>query len=249
MLETSIMYALQGNPNVIRLIACQRTPQVALVTKLYDCNLFELLHEKPIVPDYNLRYAALFAYDMLNGMCAMHALGLAHLDIKPQNFLVEKMDPSRNATGLMFRVVVTDFGLTKQLENADQIKGRKKSLAAGLSYRYAPLEAFSIFENQEYADLVLKDVYKAIDVYGVAVCINELMTRDIPWGMTPYHEVMAKVRTGLRPRTLNKCPRGQDQTVFAAMTEMTVRGWAQDWRQRPEMPQLLATMKSLLILP
>lgn len=59
---------------------------------------------------------------ILDGLDHLHAKGVAHWDLKPENFLVE-MSP-------LFRVVITDFGLSKVVIDA----GLQKTFCGTLKY-------------------------------------------------------------------------------------------------------------------
>lgn len=69
--EVSVMYSLQDCENIIKIIGCARVPKVTMVTKLYRMNLKEFAITKPIV-ELDMKLVASLAYDMLNGIDAMH---------------------------------------------------------------------------------------------------------------------------------------------------------------------------------
>lgn len=51
---------------------------------------------------------------ILDSLSHLHAKGVAHCDLKPENFLVEKKP--------FFKVVITDFGLSKVVTNNTLLK-------------------------------------------------------------------------------------------------------------------------------
>ncbi len=53
----------------------------------------------------------LYSYQMLRSIAYIHALGICHRDIKPQNILLEKDE------GFQSKIYLVDFGLSKQFLN------------------------------------------------------------------------------------------------------------------------------------
>ena len=60
--------------------------------------------------------AALIIRDLISGLHALHAHGILHLDIKPENILFNSMDDDA-------KIKITDFGLSKLFTNAQEGKG------------------------------------------------------------------------------------------------------------------------------
>lgn len=145
--EVSVMHLLQFSSNICTFVGCSQNP-LAIVTKLYMCSWLEVIHKNHKLTyngnylPYDMRMLLAFSMDFVQSLADMHSMELAHLDVKPGNCLIEAVDPSQNSTGFPFRLVMTDFGLTRVLvEEA----GRNKNVARGL--RYVLLLGFSCKEN------------------------------------------------------------------------------------------------------
>ena len=104
----------------------------------------------------------------------VHRAGLLHLDVKPENILLQGgapdgSTPTRNTPGL--RAVLLDFGLTRKLETAT-------------GYATARLDAFARFGTAGYAPL---EQYSRsgqtgayTDVYALAATLYFLLTGHAP---------------------------------------------------------------------
>jgi serine/threonine protein kinase len=85
-------------PNVIRVIEFREMPEPMIIMDYY--NLGNIM-EAGVAYD---QYVTVVG-QILDGLHHLHAKGVAHRDLKPENFLVEKIP--------FFKVVITDFGLSK----------------------------------------------------------------------------------------------------------------------------------------
>ena len=105
------------------------------------------LKMKQMVPNLLVK---LYAYQMLRGIGYIHALGICHRDIKPQNILVDFQTHNLR---------LCDFGSAKQLVPGEP----NVSYICSRYYRAPEL----IFGNSNYST--------QIDVWSVGCCIAELM--------------------------------------------------------------------------
>ena len=118
-----------------------------------------------IPEDVALRYTNQLA----SALCFIHQKRMMHLDIKPSNIL---LDDEGN-------VVLIDFGLAKQYDNA----GRQTSTTpVGISHGYAPIE--------QYRSGGVSAFSPATDIYSLGATLYKLLT-----GTTPP-EAMDIVATG-----------------------------------------------------
>lgn len=253
--EVAVIHSLQFCDNIMKFFGCSRLPQLVMVTRLYSMNLSDYLHNPRNVLDLNLAIG--FSHDVISAIAAVHHCQFAHLDMKPLNLLVEEM-PNRalNYTRQRYRLVLCDFGLARLNCADDPIKGRKQSTQIGLSYRYAGPEGFYIFENQFDAQSGSKakvriEVYQSMDVFATAVTINEILSREIPFGPTiTYDAVKASIHAGGRPRKLLNFtydPMQDVKTPLGVLNRIVEGGWLQEWKTRPRASELLEEVKRIIV--
>lgn len=112
----------------MRVIEFRESPDPLIIMDYYE-------HGKITKADVAYdQYVTAFG-QILDGLGHLHAKGVVHRDLKPENFLVEKFP--------FFRVVITDFGLSKVVRDATVLKtfcGTLKYLAPeafpGISHGY-----------------------------------------------------------------------------------------------------------------
>lgn len=144
-------------PNVMRVIEFWESPHPLIIMDYYEHgNITEA------VVAYD-QYPTAFG-QILDGLGHLHARGVAHRDLKPENFLVEKFP--------FFKVIITDFGLSKVVKDATVLKTFCGTL------KYLAPEAFPGV-SQGYDS--------SIDVWATGVIILEWLY-DIPQPPTvPKH--------------------------------------------------------------
>lgn len=136
-------------PNVMRVIEFWESPHPLILMDYYKHgNITEA------VVAYD-QYPTAFG-QILDGLGHLHAKGVAHRDLKPENFLVEKFP--------FFKVIITDFGLSKVVKDATVLKTFCGTL------KYLAPEAFPAV-SQGYDSL--------IDVWATGVIFFEWLY-DIP---------------------------------------------------------------------
>ena len=119
-----------------------------------------------IPEDVALRYTNQLA----SALCFIHQKRMMHLDIKPSNILLDDED----------NVVLIDFGLAKQYDNAGQ---QTSTTPVGISHGYAPIE--------QYRSGGVSAFSPATDIYSLGATLYKLLT-----GTTPP-EAMEIVATGV----------------------------------------------------
>ena len=119
-----------------------------------------------IPEDVALRYTKQLA----SALRFIHQKRMMHLDIKPSNILLDDED----------NVVLIDFGLAKQYDNAGQ---QTSTTPVGISHGYAPIE--------QYRSGGVSAFSPATDIYSLGATLYKLLT-----GTTPP-EAMDIVATGV----------------------------------------------------
>jgi serine/threonine protein kinase/Tfp pilus assembly protein PilF len=94
---------------------------------------------------------------MVEGLAALHAAGIIHRDIKPNNVMLDSSGPE-------LRLSIMDFGLAR-LHEPDETLGAH-SLVAGTPGYMAPE--------------VLQGPSKAADIFALGVLLQEVLTRERP---------------------------------------------------------------------
>ena len=119
-----------------------------------------------IPEDVALRYTKQLA----SALRFIHKKRMMHLDIKPSNILLDDED----------NVVLIDFGLAKQYDNAGQ---QTSTTPVGISHGYAPIE--------QYRSGGVSAFSPATDIYSLGATLYKLLTGTVP------PEAMDLVATGL----------------------------------------------------
>jgi eukaryotic-like serine/threonine-protein kinase len=120
-----------------------------------------------------------------------HQRGVLHRDLKPANILLQ-MDPSASGNPQAAIPLVTDFGLSKRVEE-DSASTQSGAVAGTPSYM-APEQASGE-----------KRLTTAVDVYGLGAILYELLTGRPPFKEATPLDTLLQLRTRepLRPSALN----------------------------------------------
>lgn len=97
------MTLIVEQPNVIQVFEFREIPEPRIIMDYYSAG--NIVDAGVVDED---RYVSALG-QILDGLSHLHAKVVAHRDLKPENFLVEKKP--------FFKVVVTDFGLSKVVTN------------------------------------------------------------------------------------------------------------------------------------
>lgn len=103
--EIMVHRCLQGGPNIVDFIhAFSDDNYIWIVMKMYPCSLSQRLNS-PLENETARRLAE----GILQGVAYMHAKGLVHCDLKPDNILIDTDGTAK----------IADFGLTMPVEMAE----------------------------------------------------------------------------------------------------------------------------------
>ena len=117
-----IMVLTIGQPNVMQVIDLRDTPQPNLVMEYYE-------HGNIVEACVTDKQYITVTGQTLDGLNHLHAENIVHRDLKPENLLVEKHP--------VFKIVISDFGLSKIATNATIMRtfcGALKYLAPELFF-------------------------------------------------------------------------------------------------------------------
>jgi serine/threonine protein kinase len=150
-----------ASPNVVAIIGHQITPdRYLLVFEAGVEDLFtRITRDGPI---HKKEFPKLFM-DLVSGLAAVHAQGIVHHDIKPENIIIFKDGTYKLA----------DFGLAEKLDPEKELKTQKGT------HRYLPQEVI----RKEKHD-------QSVDVWALAVTLMVSMSGAFPYSGDEYAYTM-----------------------------------------------------------
>lgn len=196
----------------------------ALVTEfMHRGSLFDTLHDETLELPWTLRVN--LCRDVANGMCFLHTATppVLHRDLKSANVLLTRAMEAK----VTARAVATGFAIIfLRLPIPNQLSDFGTAVIQG------PLNAGRSVTNPRWLapEVLLEQQYGApSDVYGFAICMWEVATRQIPFSHKPAynwsHNVEDDVCRGVRPPTPDNTP--------AQFVELMTQCWAHDPSLRP----------------
>lgn len=177
-----------SHPNVVKVSDYFEENGTAYYVMDYvrGCSLSELRDEKKLTEKKIVQYIN----QVLEALEAVHKKGLLHLDIKPSNIMIDENN----------RVILIDFGASKQIETVD---GKSVSVSSGIlgTPGYFPIEQSGSTKDElgEYTD-----------IYAIGATLYNLVTGNTPptsselitTGLPDFHasESVAKaIRQAMQP--------------------------------------------------
>lgn len=158
--EIRLMKLLGRHPNVIALYELsvfEEKSELYMMMELMDCDLHRIIQSKQPLNDMHYKC---FARQMLEGIKAMHKVGVFHRDLKPGNILVSKDCQLR----------ITDFGLARFMDE-ETLSGQN---------RQNPLTEYVVTRWYRCPELLLSPNLPydaAIDIWSIGCIIGELIKR------------------------------------------------------------------------
>lgn len=163
------------------------------IMPLAQCTLKEELDLKSLTNAEKIN----IIYDVLNGLEAIHDLGLCHRDIKPSNIL--KLNDGEN-----FYYAISDFGLISKQNNSSTsltLTGTQKS-----DDHYTALELHVNFKNANLQS----------DIYSVGCVIHDLFFPDEP--RPPMREII--VKSSIWSQILSTCTKDKKEERYISVDKL-----------------------------
>ena len=154
-----------------------------------------------------------------------------HRDLKSPNLLFWKNPPPRGQEGDARDLVtkISDFGLSrdKSLE-ADSVAQTALMTGCGSVLWMAP----EILQGEKYNEKV--------DVFSYAMCLVELVHRNLPWHGSGIGQQVIPVRL-----TQGKRPTHQLNKTDPTLKQLIVECWDQNPSNRPEFPEIVQRLQAM----
>jgi serine/threonine protein kinase len=164
--EVAIMWLMRDSPYIAQIVGYTDNPYSILMRFYPLGSLKNLLTRREFVVSREMFISVL--QDVARGISECHRNGVAHLDIKPANYLLEE-----HGSGL--RVVLTDFGIsTVVTKEALLVKAFNVRFRRGLTISYCSPEILS--GRPPKTELLL-----AADVYSYSMILVTGCIRRLPW--------------------------------------------------------------------
>jgi serine/threonine protein kinase len=161
--EMNVMLKLSKHPNIVKCHECIKTRKLAYIVMDFAANgsigdylkrMGRPLKESKVKPWFA---------DILRAVTFAHSKGMAHRDLKPDNFLLNREN----------KALLSDFGFACLTQDRDKTRIMKGTYCGSAQYM-AP-ELHSLAEGNVYDA-------KAADVYSLGVCLFEMINFFLPFG-------------------------------------------------------------------
>lgn len=158
--EIRLMKLLKDHPNVITLYDLslfEEKAELYMMMELMDCDLHRIIQSKQSLTDQHFKC---FTKQLLEGIKAMHSVGVFHRDLKPGNILVAKDCQLR----------ITDFGLARYMDDVTLAgNNRENPMTEYVVTRWYRCPELLLAPNRPYSE--------AVDMWSIGCILGELINR------------------------------------------------------------------------
>jgi hypothetical protein len=165
--------------------------------------------------------------ELAAGLAAVHAAGVLHRDVKPDNILITRSPAEQ--------VHLCDFGIARVIDNHARAEAKLTASGALLgTLEYMPLEALTCAPDADHR----------VDIYALGVTLFECLTGVVPCE-GPLAKILIKLSTGNIPSIASI-----RSDVPPKLAEIITRCLAQEPSSRPDnMLHLAEALRSLARQP
>ncbi|GMH40873.1 hypothetical protein BSKO_08777 [Bryopsis sp. KO-2023] len=186
-------------------------------------NLFEAIHKGEFfrsglkgVPDLNVILRS--ALDVASAMRYLHAQGIVHGDLKPENVLRKELAEDERG----FICKISDFGLSR-------------TVPINTFLQTATLGTITHMPPELLRDGILGP---AADVYSFGIMLWEMLSGNIPFKGQGHHDIILGVVAGSRPAMPNNVPRG--------MSALIEDCWRENHLRRPTFVHVIGRLQGII---
>lgn len=158
--EIRLMKLLGPHPNVISLFELslfEPKTELYMMMEVMDCDLHRVIQSKQSLTE---KHHKCFVRQILEGIKAMHAIGVFHRDLKPGNILVSKDCQLR----------ITDFGLARFMDDNTRLGNNQLNpMTEYVVTRWYRCPELLLSPNRPYSE--------AIDLWSIGCILAELLRR------------------------------------------------------------------------
>lgn len=248
--EAAVMTSVSAHPHVLRFLGvCLEKPNVCFISEALKMSVEDWLQIDKGNNVESLSEILRYAEEAASGLYHLHLEMVVHRDIAARNLLLDNGTPAR--------VKVCDFGLARVLPSRKQARSPFSSepLPGGGSLELSGPIRWMAPESLKPVDGLLQFSF-ASDVYSFAICIWEMLSRDIPMAYLAPHEVAIAVliedlrppRARIRPQVetaLKELFNQAKPTCTSRLVWLLEACWAKDPEQRPPMRDIVNELSRL----
>ncbi|KAL6453309.1 IRE1 Serine/threonine-protein kinase/endoribonuclease IRE1 [Candida maltosa Xu316] len=201
--EVRLLQESDDHPNVVRYYCSQTSESekfLYIALELCLCTLEDIFEKPSKLPNVLIPKKNDILFQLASGLQYLHSLSIVHRDLKPQNILVSTVKKNKHTKDLKLengdcqnnvRLLISDFGLCKKLENdQSSFRATTQNAASGTSGWRAPevllnhdlldISPDSIYSNHSTGDNTPassgKRLTKAIDIFSLGCVFYYILT-------------------------------------------------------------------------
>ncbi len=223
--ERDCLQKLESHPHIVTpYFAGSEDNKTFLVTEYVDENLRRRMETRRSSGMFRYQEIMQITQDILSGLAHAHKRGIVHLDLKPENVLLQwEGNGWRSTNSDVVRAKIADFGLARHVQD-NRVEGSLEDITKGGTPDYAAPEQKMSGQKVDHR----------ADIYAVGILLYEMLTGKIP------------DRNPEKPSTLAHSPCWLDDVIFKAFSQDP----AKRYQSAQEMSQsLLLGIRGKLDIP